>query len=99
REDWHPHASRVRVRFANNDRVDGDRAPACRNGASRLGVSVTDTHAPLRNGASNLERYTSHMRRILPVVLIFSAVLVLRAAQAPSRPTESTASAEAIRLN
>src|SRR5918994_74275 len=40
------------------------------------------------------------MRRLLLApVLILSAVLVLRAAQAPSRPAESTAPAEAIRLN
>jgi Tfp pilus assembly protein PilF len=40
------------------------------------------------------------MRRILlPCLLILSAVLVLRAGQSPSRPTESSAAAEAIRLN
>ena len=40
------------------------------------------------------------MRRILLApVLILSAVLALRAAQAPSRPAESAAPAEAIRLN
>ena len=40
------------------------------------------------------------MRRILLApVLILSAVLVLRASQAPSRPAESAAPAEAIRLN
>jgi Flp pilus assembly protein TadD len=40
------------------------------------------------------------MRRIMIAsLLIVSAVLMLRAAQAPSRPAESTAAAEAIRLN
>src|SRR5688572_27321869 len=40
------------------------------------------------------------MRRILVApVLILSAVLALRAAQAPSRPAESGAPAETIRLN
>ena len=40
------------------------------------------------------------MRRILLApVLILSAVLALRASQAPSRPAESAAPAEAIRLN
>src|SRR5918994_1307346 len=38
-------------------------------------------------------------RMILAPVLIRSAVLVLRASQAPSRPAESSAPAEAIRLN
>src|SRR3954470_14099476 len=40
------------------------------------------------------------MRRIpVGLFLILSAILVLRAAQMPSRPAESTAPAEAIRLN